>query len=92
MPLANNLYKKAQVRIALIMERMMLNSKAHQKFLTLNPDKIASTSMMIKAFMTRINKPSVRMVIGMVRKIRTGRTIALTTLELLLLVTHGQNS
>lgn len=48
-------------------ERTMLKKNAVQKPSTLNPGTIADTIIIIKAFITRVNNPKVRILIGNVR-------------------------
>ncbi len=56
----------------------MLKKKAHQKLFTAKPFSNLSTSKIISALITSRNKPSVIMVIGMVRNTSIGFTIAFT--------------
>ena len=53
-------------------ESTRLNRRAHQKLSTENPLTISAASITIKALMTSKNKPRVKMVIGMVKKIKIG--------------------
>lgn len=46
---------------------MILKRSAHQKLHTSNPGTIIDASNTIKALITRINRPSVKIVMGMVR-------------------------
>jgi hypothetical protein len=64
----------------LMNDSTMLNNNAHQKLSTLNPSpKIQSAVKIITALTTNKNKPSVRMVAGMVRKINNGLSETLST-------------
>ena len=50
----------------------MLKSNAHQKVLTSRPGTIHATSIIIKALITKVNKPKVKMLIGNVKMISKG--------------------
>ena len=60
-----------------IIDNTMLNNNAHQKPSTLNPGTIAETSKMMAALMTKVNNPSVRILMGKVRINRMGLMTAL---------------
>ncbi len=70
--------------------RTMLNRSADQNPDTLNPGTIAPASMMIRALITKVNNPSVRiltgkvraMMIGFINVLRSPRTIAVTKAEI----------
>jgi hypothetical protein len=53
-----------------------LNNKAHQKPSTRNPLTSFSANKMIIAFITKRNSPNVKTVIGSVKSIRSGLTMA----------------
>ena len=55
----------------------MLNNKAHKKLSTSNPGTIALASMTIRAFITKVNKPSVKILSGKVSAKTIGRIKAL---------------
>jgi hypothetical protein len=57
-------------------ERMMLKNNACRKPSTLNPSTSFSAKMIMTALITSRNKPSVTIVIGIVRIVRTGFTMA----------------
>lgn len=54
-----------------------LNSNAHKNPLTVNPGTIALVRRISRASITNVNNPSVRIVIGKERIIRTGFSTAL---------------
>lgn len=58
--------------IAFATEMKILNITAHQKPLTENPSTILSIIIKIHALITRIKRPSVKMVSGSVRNTMTG--------------------
>ena len=53
-------------------DRTMLKSIAFQNPSTLNPGTSADTIIMITAFITSVNKPSVKIFIGKVKMIKRG--------------------
>lgn len=55
----------------------MLNPKAHQKLSTLKFVTIDAVKSISKAFITNVNKPRVKILIGRVRSIKTGFSVAL---------------
>ena len=55
-----------------IIERIILNKKAHQIFFTSNPGTKWLTKRTINAFIINIKNPRVRMVIGIVKNIKIG--------------------
>lgn len=65
--------------IQVIKDSIKLNIKAIQKLETLNPGKIKETSQTIKALITKVNNPRVKMFIGSVKSIKIGLIIAFTT-------------
>ena len=69
---------KIRTKIEFTSERTMLKSRAHQKFFTLKPEIILSTSKIIRALITRRKSPKVNIVIGIVKNIKTGFIIAFT--------------
>ena len=58
------------------MDKRMLNSKAVQKLLTVNPLMNLSAKRIMQALITSKNKPKVTMVIGNVRMIKMGFKMA----------------
>lgn len=62
----------------LIIDRTMLKTNAHQKFLTLKPAKILSTNNISNALITKRKSPKVIMVSGMVRNTNIGLITAVT--------------
>jgi len=56
----------------LISDKTILKIRAHQNPSTLKPGTIELASKIRSAFMTKVNKPKVRMVRGRVRRIRRG--------------------
>ncbi len=59
-------------------DRIRLKASAHQKLSTLKPGTILATRRTSNALIMNTDKPSVRTVTGIVRKIRIGRKIMLT--------------
>ncbi len=57
-------------------ETIILNNRAHQKLSTRKEGTIFAASITIKAFMTKINKPKVSTVAGILIKTIMGRTMA----------------
>lgn len=57
-------------------DKIKLNSIAVQKLFTLNPATNFWAIKIIPALITSKNNPSVKMVIGMVKKVNTGLTMA----------------
>ena len=64
--------------IQAVIETTMAPKRAGQNPATVMPSSIQATSENMPALMTSRNRPSVRIVSGRVRMIRTGRTTALT--------------
>jgi len=60
-------------------DKMILNKRAHQKPLTLKPSINSDAIIIIRALITNKNKPKVRKVIGIVKKINTGLNTELRT-------------
>ncbi len=58
---------------------MILNISAIQKLEIIKPGIIAATRSTIKALITRVKRPKVKMLIGSVRTSNKGRITALTT-------------
>jgi len=61
----------------LIIDRITLKSNAHQKFLTSKPDTKKSVNCINNAFITKVNKPKVKIFIGKVNIISIGLIMAL---------------
>lgn len=61
-----------------MMARTMANISAHQKPSTLNPGTMELTAMTRRPMMTKVSRPSVRMLIGRVIRSRIGRMMELT--------------
>jgi len=59
--------------IQVINDKIILNKRATKNPLTLKPGNIAAAKPTIKAFITRVNSPNVKMFIGKVKKIKIGR-------------------
>lgn len=62
-----------------MIDKTMLNIKAHQNPSTLNPGTRLAANIITNAFITNVNNPKVRIVIGRVRIRRTGFINALIT-------------
>ena len=62
-------------------DRRMLNNKAYQNPLTLNPVTNASQIKIIRALMTNRKRPKVRMVTGKVKMIKMGFTNRFKTIR-----------
>lgn len=73
------------------MERMNARRRAHQKLATMNPGTSSATSIISPAFMTKVKSPSVKMVIGSVRIIRTGRMIAVISPNAIAVISAVKN-
>ena len=64
--------------MAFITDKTILKSIAQPKFLTSKPVKSLSTNKIIRASITNKKSPSVKIVAGMVKKIKIGFIVALT--------------
>lgn len=63
-------------KIEIIIDKIRLKSKAHQKLLTENPGKITSANRMINALITKRKSPNDKIVIGIVRITSIGLIVA----------------
>ncbi len=59
-------------RNELMIDKTMLNIRAHQNPSTVNPVTIFAARRIITALITNVNNPKVKIVIGRVRRRRTG--------------------
>ena len=64
--------------IPFTIERIILNKSAHQKPFTLNPGTNSDTKSISNALITKVNNPTVKILIGRVRKITNGLIKKLT--------------
>ncbi len=71
-----SVFESRPLKIELINVKIILKKKAVQKPSTLKPGTILSANKTIQALMTNKNNPSVRTVMGIVRRTKMGLKIA----------------
>lgn len=64
-----------------IRDKIKLNKRAHQKLTTLKSGTIQAASIITRAFITNRNRPSVKIVMGIVKIIKIGLTTAFKILN-----------